>query len=771
MSPRILDRYIAKETIGPAFIALVVFSFLFLINLLFQLANLVIQEGLSLKAAVLMFLYSLPLLLSYTLPVGFLAGTIIAFGRLSGDSEIVALRASGIKVSNLLRAPLAMGVLLAIALAVSNLWLIPAARGGQESLRQQASRMTNLMKLIKPGVFYDRIPGVLFYCEEVDPAKQRYEKVIIFQKPSPQNDMITVSEWGRLVESPEQGALQFLLGPGQTDVFDRARPEKVQVSSFNEQALTVVPATTTATANQRDLGSMTFEELLQRWRQSGGTVAGQRDMLGFRYEAHRRFAAAAIAILFALIGVPLGLTNARGGRGAGFSISLAVVLFYWILYSALGDLAMRGRLSPEAAAWLPDVAVFLAGLYFLKRRGDKPAEKKPSVLAEWWMGLIAKSSKKIRPVSEEAIPMRRDGWLSIVDKYLLTHLARYFLIIAGSILVLDWVIELRGLSEFLTNGERWSLFGRYLASQSVGIFMLLLPLCLLMTVLVVLGILEKGNEITAMKASGISLYRISLAILCVGFGVGMMAWMMGEGIAPAANRAAQRDKEALKNFVSKFLNVSYDVWLFAPNRGALYHYDHYDAKRELFEGFSFYALAPSGNALSERFYASEARFVGEKTLAYSGGWRWVASGGKDNRFKVIPSGELAAPADKNYFVIPPFLEGQTLSSGELASLIENLRQKGLPTERQRMDYYRKFADGATPLALLLAGLPFAFSVGRKGSLYGVAIALALAVAFYVLVAIFTAVGEMEWLAPPLAAWAPAVIFGLGGGYWILNLRS
>jgi lipopolysaccharide export LptBFGC system permease protein LptF len=88
-----------------------------------------------------------------------------------------------------------------------------------------------------------------------------------------------------------------------------------------------------------------------------------------------------------------------------------------------------------------------------------------------------------------------------------------------------------------------------------------------------------------------------------------------------------------------------------------------------------------------------------------------------------------------------------------------------------MDYYRKFADGATPLALLLAGLPFAFSVGRKGSLYGVAIALALAVAFYVLVAIFTAVGEMEWLSPPLAAWAPAVIFGLGGGYWILNLRS
>ncbi len=771
MKRLILDRYITRETIGPAIIALVVFSFLFLINLLFQLANLVIQEGLSVSAALLMFVYSLPLLLSYTIPVGFLAGTIIAFGRFSADSEIIAMRASGIKVKDLLRAPLALGLVLSLALVVSNLWLIPEARSGQERLQEQASKLTNLMKLIKPGVFYDRIPGVLFYCDGVDEALQRYKKVIIFQRPSPQKEMITVSEWGKLVEGGGQGALQFLLGRGETSVFDKARPEKVQVSSFSEQTLTVVPAVTPATPSQRDLGSMAFQELLQRWRQGGSTAADARDSLGFRYEANRRFAAAAIVLLFAVIGVPLGLTNARGGRGAGFSLSLAVVLFYWILYSSLGDLAMNGRVSPEVAAWLPDLAVLAAGLFFLKRRGDKPAEKGSGAWREWWQGLFSRAPQKRQQGENDPLPARRDGWLSIVDKYLLKHMARYFFIIAGSILVLDWVIELRGLSEFLTNGARWSLFMKYLASQSVGIFMLLLPLSLLMTVLIVLGILEKGNEVTAMKASGISLYRISLAVLIVGLAAGLMAWMAGEGIAPAANREAQKDKEALKNFVSKFLNVSYDVWLFAPDRGVLYHYDHYDAKRELFEGFSSYELDPSGDALADRFFAGEASFIGKHRLAFKDGWRWTPSGGKESRFKMMASGELAAPADKDYFVIPPFLEGQTLSSRELSKLIENLRQKGLPTERQRMDYYRKFADGATPLALLLAGLPFAFSVGRKGSLYGVAIALALAVAFYVLSAIFTAIGEMEWLAPPLAAWAPAVIFGLGGGYWILNLRS
>jgi lipopolysaccharide export LptBFGC system permease protein LptF len=129
------------------------------------------------------------------------------------------------------------------------------------------------------------------------------------------------------------------------------------------------------------------------------------------------------------------------------------------------------------------------------------------------------------------------------------------------------------------------------------------------------------------------------------------------------------------------------------------------------------------------------------------------------------------PAGRDYFILPPFLEGASLSSGELARIIRELEAKGRPTSRQRMDYRRKFADAATPLALLLTGLPFAFRVGKRGSLYGVAIAVGLSIAFYVVQAVFAAVGEMEWLDPTLAAWAPAVLFSLAGGYSLLSQRS
>lgn len=373
------------------------------------------------------------------------------------------------------------------------------------------------------------------------------------------------------------------------------------------------------------------------------------------------------------------------------------------------------------------------------------------------------------PADHEPAPAHADGWLSVVDRYLLAHVSRYFFLIAGAVLLLDAVIELRGFSEYLTNGEQWSHFARYMQGQAVGLFLMVLPLTLLMTVLVVLGILEKGSELTALKAGGISLYRVSFTFLMLALAVGAAAWMLGEGVAPAANRSAQRHKQALKRFVSRNLNVTYDVWLFAPGRGTLFHYEHYDPGADRFEGFSEYDLTPGGEALSARLYAESARFEGGRTLAYSRGWRWSAEG--TPRFRAEPEGRAEMPAVRDYFVLPPFLEGRTLSSAELARLVRDLEDKGRPASRQRMDYHRKFAEAATPLALLLAGLPFAFRAGKRGSLYGVAIAVGLAIAFYILQAVFAAVGEMEWLNPTLSAWAPAVIFSLAGAYGVLNLRS
>jgi len=763
---KILDRSIARETSSPALIALVVFSFLFLINLLFQLANLVLQDGLQLGAALLLFVYSLPTLLAYTLPVAVLAGTIIAFGRLSADSEIIALRAAGLPVRHLLRAPLAIGVLVGTLLLSLNLWVIPAARTGQQRLMEQATRLGNLVKMVKPRVFYDRIPGVLLYVDAEDAPGDRYLRVLIFQHSGPGKDMLTSAQWARLVESPDAGSLQFLLGPGETALFDQAHPEKVQLSDFTEQALTVIPAKSSAEGRAKDLQSLTLSELLGRIASPASESVSPTRRSAWRYELHRRFASALAVLLFALLAVPLGMGNTRGGKGAAFSLSLGGVLFYWVVYSTLEDLAIKGRFSPVAAAWIPCAALLGVGLFFLRRRGDKPAEPFRRSLPAW---LPFRKSRASASFGQASQPSHAEGWLSVVDRYLLSHVARYFFLIAAAVLLLDVIIEMRGFSEYLTGPAQWGHFARYLGGQLITLGLLILPLTLLMTVLVVLGVLEKGNELTALKAGGVSLYRISFTFLTLGVVAGAASWVLSEGVVPTARRTAQIHKQALKHYVSTDMNVTYDVWLFTPDRGTLFHYDHYDAASQTFEGFSQYTLGAGGDSIASRFFAQRARFDGPRSLSFTGGWRWSPSASP--RFRTEAAGRVEMPAGREYFVLPPFLEGAALSSGELSRIIRDLEAKGRPTSRQRMDYQRKFAEAATPLALLLTGLPFAFRVGKRGSLYGVAIAVGLSIAFYVVQALFAAIGEMEWLDPTLAAWAPAVLFSLTGGYGVLSQRS
>ena len=126
---------------------------------------------------------------------------------------------------------------------------------------------------------------------------------------------------------------------------------------------------------------------------------------------------------------------------------------------------------------------------------------------------------------------------------------------------------------------------------------------------------------------------------------------------------------------------------------------------------------------------------------------------------------------QDYFVLPPSSRGSTSPRGSSRALIAELRQKGYPVHQQRVDYYQKFSDATAPLVLLVLGLPFAFVSGRKGSLYGIAIALGLSILYYALGAVFNSVGAMQWLDPAVAAWAPSVLLGSAGGYLLLNVRT
>lgn len=761
---RILDRYILKEMAGPFAVGLTVYSFFFLINLLFQVAALVIQQGLSPASSGAMLLLHLPSLLSYTLPVALLVGTIIAFGRLSADSEIIALRAGGLRGIHFLRAPLLFGTAVFSVLLLFNLWLIPACRTAADAIQQESAQALNLVRLLKPGVFFDRLPGILVYTQGADLKAGRYEHVFVFSREGPSVDVLTLADYGRVVRSTDGGALSFLLENGETVRFDRKKPDKVQVAAFDRQALTVEGTTAKVKSERRGLFEAGTVDLLGRIQilEGRNDPASRRARYALGYEFHRRFATALAALVFVLLGVPLGTVNVRGGKGAGFSLSLLVVLVYWVLLSALGDLANAGKLNPWLAAYFPNLILLAAGVVLLVRR-DRMADPL------WIRPLQMLFPRREAPAGEE-----ERGWtlfrgVKIVDRYLLRQMARYAVLIGLSILLLDWIIEIRGFSEFLGAPGKAGLLLRYLLNQSASIFVLLLPLAVLLTVLVTFGILERTNEVTALKASGISLHRLALPALVLGLTAVLLSWGFEEAVVPAASRKALELKDRLKNTPTRNLASALDVWLLAPDRGSFFHYNHYDAQKSSFQGFSVYALKSGAFRLEGRTFLKRAAFEGPTRLAYTAGWVWNREGTPS--FRPLGKGTLDVGLERSYFVFPPQREGRFFSSADLRRLIAQFEERGYPADLQRMDYYEKFTEALSPLVLLLTGLPFAFLTGRRGSLYGLAVALLLVIAYYTLSAVFTSIGVMTWLDPALAAWAPTILFATAGGYFLLNLRT
>ena len=770
MRLKILNRYILKEMTGPFLIGLAVYTLLFLIQLLFQLANLVIQQGLSAGVSFLIFLLSLPGLLAYTIPVALLLGTIIAYGRLSSDSEIIAIRASGVRGGRLLIPPLYFAAAATVVMLVFNVWLIPYSRLTMDRIQGDSTQAIKLVRLLRPGVFFDRIPGVLLYAQRVNEQKARYEDVLVFQREHRSEDILTLARYGRTVSSRTSGTLQFLLEDGETVRFDRRNPGKVQRSTFKEQTLTVrTSAGSLEGGGQKSLSEYTTSELMGRLSlppQSKNPDLVRKDRYAWLYELHRRIAASLAVLFFVLVGVPLGMVNVRGGKGAGFSLSLIVLLAYWILNSALGDLALAGRMHPWLAAWLPDLLLLAAGLWLMRIRNRMTA---PGWIRLFLLLFPARREGRANGSAGAKGAVRVTRGIPLMDRYIFKRMIRFLVLISVSIILLDWLIEARGLSEFVTNRHKFELLLRYLVEQTPGILMMLAPFAVLMTVLVTFGVLERTNEVIAIKASGISLYRLALPAVTLGFLACIFLWSMSEAVVPGASRTAQTLRDRIKGYTSRNVASAMDVWLFAPDRQELFHYNHYDTKTKMFQGFSIYSLNKTDFRLESRFFAKEADFTGPGTLQYSQGWTWRQSGAKT--FEKSPEGTMEIGIPKDYFVIPAFMEARYFNSRDLRKLIRQLQERGYPTYQQRMDYYQKYSDAAAPLVLLIIGLPFAFMTGRRGSLYGIAIALCLVIAYYALSAIFNSIGVMLWLDPSLAAWTPTILFTLAGGYLLLNVRT
>ncbi|MDD2366049.1 MAG: LPS export ABC transporter permease LptF [Desulfuromonadaceae bacterium] len=356
---RILSLYIIREISSLFLLGIVIFTVVLLMGRLLSLTDMVVSYGVPLADVGRMVLYLIPSFLVMTIPMAFLLAVLMAFGRLSADNEIVVLKASGISLFQMLP-PVIFCSLIAMLLSLGASTI--AAPWGNSSFKKLTLKVLteNVSATIREKTFWADIPGIVMYTDRYDEENRTLKGVIIHDGRNPYRQMTIFAKQG--VISAEQGSQSLLLSLQDGSIHSVAAAGAYRLINFGEYSMTVGDK-----GGKRDIlrgeSDMTMSEL-ESVIEDPSTVEANR--LKKLSEYHSRFTFPFASIVFALLAVPLGIQNRRAGKSAGFTISILIILSYYILMSVVKTVAEKGGLPAFIALWIPNLLFLSTGLIFLR---------------------------------------------------------------------------------------------------------------------------------------------------------------------------------------------------------------------------------------------------------------------------------------------------------------------------------------------------------------------------------------------------------------------
>ncbi|MGH9389382.1 MAG: LptF/LptG family permease, partial [Vicinamibacteria bacterium] len=356
-----------------------------------------------------------------------------------------------------------------------------------------------------------------------------------------------------------------------------------------------------------------------------------------------------------------------------------------------------------------------------------------------------------------------------MDRYISGLFLRTLGLVVLSAYTLVWIVVCKGVLDSV--GDQTlspALLFRYVLFYSPGAASFILPISSVVAALTAVSVLEKNNEVTAIQSAGISVYRISGPVLVATLGICSLYYIVQDFIAPVTNQEALRIEDIIEGRTG---TVAPGIrWIFGSER-RLYAYHDYDPVARSFQGLSIFELRAEGQGLRRREWIEKASWNGEGWKVQSG---WQREWKGEESYRSLAGQTLQFPEGPGFFSRreETFLRGSRLpeqmSFRELREHLQTTRRSGYDPTHLKVALFAKTAFPFTPLVMVLIGLPFAFRVGRKGSLYGLGIALGLVIVYWALFAVFNALG-LEGIVPAaLAAWAPNLLFALSGAYMLLS---
>ena len=360
---RILRNYILSECILPFFLALGVLTSVFLLGNLIQLANLVINKGVSLTIIAKVFLLSVPVLLGYTLPLACLVGITMAFSRLSADNEIIAIRANGIYLWNLLAPLLSVGVILSLFLFILSDRVIPYAYH-QQRVMLKALGTRSPAALLEPGIFITSFEKQILFIHRIEDNK--LFNVTIYQpQPNGKPTRTIVAKRGEFSPVPGKDEVLLKLMDGTSDEPDLKNPNNFYKLNFQTFFMTLDLSETNKNKVEKKPKSMSIRELDEE-RQRLEKLLIKTAPLETEY--WRKISWAFSPFIFILLAFPVSIiTNKREKRAKNVLIVIFLAMTYYLLSLGCEALSLQQVAPAVLLMWTPNLIAFLAAMAFNHR--------------------------------------------------------------------------------------------------------------------------------------------------------------------------------------------------------------------------------------------------------------------------------------------------------------------------------------------------------------------------------------------------------------------
>lgn len=772
MRVSIIDRAVIKEMVSPFFMGLSLFTVVLLTNAIIRLLDLLIGKGIGLRTIAAFLVLSMPHLMVLTIPMSVLLAILIGFGRMSADSEITALKASGVSLYRLFIPVLLFATIAMLATLFLFIDILPRSNMALKKLRFDIIRTRAVG--IKPHIFNADFEDLVIYVDAVDEREGSMKNIFISNQIDIEDQQVILAQTARKIPMPSENRIILRLNNGTIHSIPFNSPDRYSINPFELYDLSLDMNILDDVDIRKGDREMTIRELRQRAEERKNQNISDAPQW---VEIHKKFSIPFACLVFAVLGLPLGITSRRSGKSVGLSISIGLFVIYYTFLAGGEGLGDEGKLPAWFAMWAPNLILGGLGVYLLVKSANEAPFRRLNQCYESLeaaiLYMVRTTCAKFRlgntrtPHSKTRNQQWKHRFPRILDIYVSREFLKMFAYTFLAMIAISLIVHLF---------ERIDEIFEYNASlmQAIAGIVYRLPFfaflsihyATLVSTIVTIGAFSRTSELVAMMASGVSYPRIAAPILVLALGISGFAFILNERIVPRTNQLVETTWDQIKNRRrSPFI---YNRRWYKGENGSIFYIRSFDAENNVIKGISLFRLGENSR-LKERmespslqWRSGEWHFDQARSILFDQDGTLVQDKTRtDSVCEIHEKPEDFAKEIK---------DSEEMNRQELGEYIRLLQRSGFDASLYQVDWYTKLSLPFLSFIMALIGIPFAYQSGRSAGLIGVGISLFIGIVYFIIFRVGVELGHAGKIPPMLSAWIANLLFFFSGAYLLVSSR-